>query len=159
MEMVSLLPKSIRQSLTPHRSFLIQVPIAITCCLLIARGLRTVLPMLEAEEHQQECEQELKPAKKSFDYPGAITLAIWISALLSVIDLQDQLGWQHPLVLGIVIVGGCSLVAFLILETWSGGRELLIPLKLLKTQVGAFCAGAVSDISFRNFRPLYVAIP
>lgn len=105
-----------------------------------------MLPVLEEEEGRQQVgiEHELKPVIKAFDYPGAFALAIWISSLLSVIDLQNQLLWGHPLVLSIIVAGLMSLVAFLALETWPGDRELLIPLSLLRTQVGTFCAGAVS---------------
>ena len=60
------------------------------------------------------------------------------------IDLQNQLSWGDPLVLCLIAAGTMALGAFLALEMWPGDRELLIPLKLLRTQVGAFCAGAVS---------------
>lgn len=35
-------------------------------------------------------------------------------------------------------------MAFLILETYPGNRELLMPLQLMRTEIGAFCAGQVS---------------
>ena len=130
------------------RSLLGQVPIATGCCVLIARGLQTFLPILQEEDGRQleESETELKPDVLAFDYPGATTLAIWISSLLIVIDLQNQLSWGHPLVLGITIVGALAILVFLALETYPGNRELLIPLRLLRTEVGAFCAGQVSRV-------------
>lgn len=151
LEMVNnpSLPPSIKWvNVNVCRSFLGQVPIATGCCVLIARGLQTFSPILEEEDEWQleESETELKPDTLAFDYPGAITLAIWISSLLIVIDLQNQLSWGHPLVLGITIIGVLSILAFLVLETYQGNRELLIPLRLLKTEVGAFCAGQVSRV-------------
>ncbi|KAE9370966.1 MFS general substrate transporter [Stipitochalara longipes BDJ] len=130
-------------------SFLGQVPIATGCCVLLARGLQTSLPILEEDEHQsEEYESELKPNVLSFDFPGAITLALGISSFLIVIDLSNQLSWEHPLVLGTTIVGVLSTLAFLALETYPGNRELLIPLRLFKTEVGAFCVGQfVSQIA------------
>ncbi|PMD58769.1 uncharacterized protein K444DRAFT_630453 [Hyaloscypha bicolor E] len=124
-------------------SFLGQVPLATGCCVLLAGGLRTFLPVLKEEDERQheESATDLQPDLLTFDYPGAITLAIWISSLLAVIDLQNQLSWGHPLVLSITIVGVLAILAFLALETYPGNRELLIPLRLLKTEVGAFCAG------------------
>lgn len=130
------------------RSFLCQVPIAAGCCLLLARGLQTSLPKLEGEEEPEgrpeESENELQPVVLSFDFPGAINLAIGISSLLTVIDLRNQLPWEHPLVLSISIVGFLAIVCFIILEAYPGNREPLMPLPLLKTEVGAFCAGQVS---------------
>ncbi|KFY69360.1 hypothetical protein V496_00295 [Pseudogymnoascus sp. VKM F-4515 (FW-2607)] len=116
--------------------FLGQVPIAAACCLLMARSFESMCPKLE----QQEDPQREEPAL-AFDFPGAITLAIAISSLLVVIDLQGSLSWAHPLVQSIVAVGILSTLAFLVFETFPGNRELLMPLKLLKTEIGAFCAG------------------
>ena len=87
---------------------------------------------------------DVKTHVLTFDYSGAITLAVWISSFLAVIDLQNQLSWGHPLVWSIATVGLLALVAFLALETYPGNRELLVPLHLLKTEVGVFCAGQVS---------------
>jgi hypothetical protein len=133
------------------RSFLGQVPIAAGCCVLLARALRTFLPVVEEEGERQddEYETDLKADVLTFDYPGAITLAISISSLLAVINLQNQLSWGHPLVLRIAIVGVLAILTFLALETYPGNRELLIPLRLLKTEVGAFCAGQVSRVLSR----------
>ncbi|TAQ83729.1 hypothetical protein B7494_g7949 [Chlorociboria aeruginascens] len=100
-------------------------------------GLRTLLPKCEEDDEQQP----LRPDGLAFDFPGAITLAIGISSLLTVIDLQNRLSWEHPLILGITIIGGVSILVFLALESYPGNRELLIPLRLLKTEIGAFCAG------------------
>ena len=132
------------------RSFLGQVPIATGCCVLLARALRTFLPAVEEEGERQhdEYETDLKADVLTFDCPGAITLAISISSFLAVIDLQNQLSWEHPLVLSIAIVGVLAILTFLALETYPGNRELLIPLRLLKTEVGAFCAGQVSRVLF-----------
>ncbi|RDL36129.1 Uncharacterized protein BP5553_06741 [Venustampulla echinocandica] len=123
--------------------FLGQVPIAAACCLLIAQSLTVTLPKLEREEEQQrdDSRNEPAPALLAFDFPGAITLAIAISSLLAAIDLQNPLAWGHPLVLSLLIVGILSTLAFLAFETFPGNRELLMPLRLLKTEIGAFCAG------------------
>ncbi|KAG9241502.1 major facilitator superfamily domain-containing protein, partial [Calycina marina] len=126
-------------------SFIGQVPLAVLCCLFIARGLRQNLTKIKDGERQlEEATRELKPSILSFDFTGAITLAIWISSFLAVIDLQNQLSWGHPLVLGIAAVGSLSFVAFAALESYPGNRELLIPLRLLKTEIGAFCLAQVS---------------
>ncbi|KFY33213.1 hypothetical protein V494_07823 [Pseudogymnoascus sp. VKM F-4513 (FW-928)] len=116
--------------------FLGQVPIAAACCLLMARSFEAMRPKAEQEEEQQREQPVL-----AFDFAGAITLAVSISSLLAVIDLQGSLSWKHPLIQGLVVVGVLSTVAFLAFETFPGNRELLMPLKLLKTEIGAFCAG------------------
>ncbi|PBP28722.1 hypothetical protein BUE80_DR000425 [Diplocarpon rosae] len=121
-------------------SFLGQVPFAAVCCLLTARGLRKFLPLLDLED-EQHVTDESKPDFPAFDYPGAITLAIGLTSFLTVIDLQNQLGWAHPLILVTTIVGTLSLFAFLLFETYPGDRQLLIPLRMLRTGVGAFCVG------------------
>jgi len=115
---------------------------------LIARGLKQYQPILKEEEEWQrdESENEPKPPKLWFDFPGAIALAIWISSLLAVIDLQNQHSWGHPLVLSLTILGVLSFLLFLALETFPGNRELLIPLRLLKTEIGAFCVAQVSRV-------------
>lgn len=102
----------------------------------MARSFESMCPKLEQQEDPQREEPVL-----AFDFPGAITLAIAISSLLVVIDLKGSLSWAHPLVQSIVAVGILSTLAFLVFETFPGNRELLMPLKLLKTEIGAFCAG------------------
>lgn len=99
-------------------------------------------PKVEQEEEPQREEPVL-----AFDFPGAITLAIAISSLLVVIDLQGSLSWSHPLVQSLIVIGAISTLAFLVFETFPGNRELLMPLKLLKTEIGAFCAGQVFEFS------------
>lgn len=104
----------------------------------MARSFEVMCPKLEQEEERQPEEPLL-----AFDFPGAITLAIAISSLLAVIDLQGSLSWEHPLIQSLIIAGILSTLAFLAFETFPGNRELLMPLKLLKTEIGAFCAGQV----------------
>ncbi|KAL2067238.1 hypothetical protein VTL71DRAFT_1662 [Oculimacula yallundae] len=122
-------------------SFLGQVPIAIGCCIFLAYSLRPSLNRLSKEHEGQDGEGEdhQKEGLRTFDFPGAIALAIWVTSFLAVIDLQSQLSWGHPLLLGILIISVLAFVAFLAAETYPGNRELLIPLRLLKTEVGAFC--------------------
>ncbi|KAJ5038213.1 uncharacterized protein L3040_007080 [Drepanopeziza brunnea f. sp. 'multigermtubi'] len=135
-------------------SFLGQVPIVAICCLLTARGLQKYLPHVkeeEEEEEEEEYEEEerdsinseaaMKSPTMSFDYPGAIFLAIGMASFLTVIDLQSQLSWGHPVIIGTTSLCVLSVLAFFAFETWPGNRELLIPLRLLKTGVGAYCAG------------------
>lgn len=99
------------------------------------------------EEPQGERQKRLL----SFDYPGAITLAIWVTSFLIIIDVQAELSWTDPLFLSLIIIGVISFLIFLVLETYSGGRELLIPLSLVKTEVGAFCVGQVSATILQPF--------
>ncbi|KAG0644988.1 Vacuolar basic amino acid transporter 1 [Hyphodiscus hymeniophilus] len=129
-------------------SFLGQVPIAICCCMLLARGLQTFLLALDDEDERtlEEPEDDFQPEVLAFDWPGSISLAIWMSSLLTVIDLQNQLTWAHPLVQSITIVGALFSLGFLALEAYPGHREPLIPLRLLKTDVGAFCVGQASCV-------------
>jgi hypothetical protein len=101
----------------------------------------------QMEEPQDERQKRLF----SFDYPGAVTLVIWVTSFLVVIDLQAELSWANPLLLSLIIIGIISFVVFLVLETYSGGRELLIPLSLVKTEVGAFCLGQVSSTILQPF--------
>jgi hypothetical protein len=127
-----------------ERSFVGQVPIAGLCCLLTANGLAGYFPSLTEEDQNERGENKQKSQALAFDFPGAISLAIGVTSLLTVIDVQNRLSWIHPLVLGLSIIGVVSIIAFLILETYPGSRELLIPMRLLKTEIGIFCAGQVS---------------
>ncbi|XMA11303.1 hypothetical protein WAI453_004094 [Rhynchosporium graminicola] len=123
-------------------SFLGQVPIAIGCCIFLSHSLRSSLNITrQHEDRNVEGEGHSKADLQTFDYPGAIALAILVTSLLAVIDLQSQLSWAHPLTLSITIAGVLALSAFLTLELYPGKRELLIPLRLLKTEVGIFCLG------------------
>lgn len=103
------------------------------------------MPELEREEEQQrqDSENEDTLSALAFDFPGVVTLVIATASLLAAIDLQNQLSWGHPVVFGLIIVGILSAVAFVVFETFPGNRELLMPLKLLRTEIGAFCAGQV----------------
>ncbi|CZT00091.1 uncharacterized protein RAG0_08238 [Rhynchosporium agropyri] len=123
-------------------SFLGQVPIALGFCIFLSRSLRSSLNITrQHEDRNVEGEGHSKADLQTFDYPGAIALAILVTSLLAVIDLQSQLSWAHPLTLSITIAGVLALSAFLTLELYPGKRELLIPLRLLKTEVGIFCLG------------------
>lgn len=102
----------------------------------------------EEEQQRQESENEDTPADLAFDFPGAVTLAIATASLLAAVDLQNSLSWGHPVVFGLIIIGILSAIAFLGFETFPGNRELLMPLKLLRTEIGAFCAGQVFRILF-----------
>jgi hypothetical protein len=115
------------------------------------------LPELEREEEQQrqDSDNEDTPAVLAFDFPGVVTLAIATASLLAAIDLQNTLSWGHPLVFSLIILGILSTVAFLIFETFPGNRELLMPLELLRTEIGAFCAGQVLRILFTLCIPLH----
>lgn len=104
----------------------------------MAKSFDAMCPKVEQEEEPQREEPVL-----AFDFPGAITLAIAISSLLAVIDLQGSQSWADPLIQSLVGAGILSTLAFLAFETFPGNRELLMPLKLLKTEIGAFCAGQV----------------
>ncbi|KAJ6789501.1 hypothetical protein PWT90_10671 [Aphanocladium album] len=127
--------------------FLGQVPIAIACGSLIALGANVMWPEPVREDEQlQQFENENTPASLAFDIPGAVTLAIATSSLLAAVDLQASLPWRHPVVFGLIIVGILSTLAFLAFETFPGNRELLMPLKLLRAEIGAFCAGQVLGI-------------
>ena len=72
-----------------------------------------------------------------------MTLAVATTSLLAAIDLQNQFSWGDPIVYSLIIVGTISALAFLASETYPGNRKLLMPLKLLRTEIGAFCAGQV----------------
>jgi hypothetical protein len=118
------------------------VPIAICCCFLITQGLRQYSAKPE-EEEDGLFELTKKPIVLSFDFPGAVVLAIATSLLLSVIDLQEKYSWSEPLVQALFVGAALSIATFLYLETWPGNRQLLIPTRLLKTEIGAFCAGQI----------------
>jgi hypothetical protein len=142
-----------------YRTFLGQIPIATGCCALIARGVKIFLPLLEGADQRQleEPGNEPKQNHLTFDFSGAITLAIGISSLLTVIDLQNQLSWGHPLILSLTIVGTVFISTFLVLEAFPGNRELLMPLRLLKTEIGAFCVGQVRRVLQLYFPMQYLS--
>ena len=119
----------------------------------MTRGLRNFLSEAERDKNSQMEEPRGEHQKRllSFDYPGAVTLAIWVTSFLVVIDVQAGLSWTDPLLLSLIIIGIISFLVFLVLETYSGGRELLIPLSLVKTEVGAFCLGQVSSTILQPF--------
>jgi hypothetical protein len=111
----------------------------------MAKSFEVMRPKVEQQEEPQREQSAL-----AFDFPGAITLAIAISSLLAVIDLQGSMSWSDPLVQSLIVIGAISTLAFLAFETFPGNRELLMPLKLLKTEIGAFCAGQVFELSLRS---------
>lgn len=119
----------------------------------MTRGLRNFLSEADRDKNSQmeEPQGERQRHLLSFDYPGAITLAIWVTSFLVIIDVQAELSWTDPLFLSLIIIGVISFLIFLVLETYSGGRELLIPLSLVKTEVGAFCVGQVSCTILQPF--------
>lgn len=108
---------------------------------------------VQEDEQLQQFGNKNTPANLVFDIPGAVTLAIATSSLLAAVDLQASRSWRHPVVFGLIIVGILSTVAFLAFETFPGNRELLMPLKLLKAEIGAFCAGQVLGILSLWTRP------
>lgn len=108
------------------------------------------------DDQLQEYENEDRSTHLAFDIPGAVTLVIATSSLLAAVDLQASLPWRHPIVFGLIIVGILSTVAFLAIETFPGNRELLMPLTLLRTEIGAFCAGQVLGILCTLRTPLRI---
>lgn len=98
------------------------------------------------EECQNEQRQELEDENTqqlAFDFPGAVTLAIGTASLLAAFDLHNSHSCEDTIVYALLLVGALSAIAFLLFETFPGNRELLMPLRLLRTEIGAFCAGQV----------------
>jgi len=124
-----------------NRTFIGQVPIAILCCFFIAQGLRN--NSSDSHEEDSLLDNLKRPTILCFDFPGALALAVAVTLLLSVIDLQSKWSWTDPLVQALFVGAALSIATFLYLETWPGNRELLIPTRLLRTEIGAFCAGQI----------------
>lgn len=138
------------------RLFLGQVPIAVACGLLIASVLS---PELEKYEDQgSETEDEETQGGLAFDFPGAVTLAIATASLLAAVDLNNSHSWEHPIVFGLLMTGLMSALAFICFEAFPGNRELLMPLRLLRTEIGAFCAGQVRQTVFTRSSLIFISV-
>ncbi|CEJ91340.1 hypothetical protein VHEMI07058 [[Torrubiella] hemipterigena] len=139
--------------------FLGQVPIAIACGALIASVLLPK-PQERENERRQELEEE-NTQHLAFDFPGAVTLAIATASLLAAFDLHNSHSCEDAIVYALLLVGALSAIAFLLFETFPGNRELLMPLRLLRTEIGAFCAGQLlivaSGYGFVSQIPPYFA--
>ncbi len=119
-------------------SFIGQVPIAVLCCLLIRWSLEAILTTVNRDFVITE--SVTKSSLLNFDFPGALSLAIAVTSFLVIFDLKTSLAWSHVLVRASLITGLLSILVFFVVETHTGKRKPLIPLWLLRTEVGAFCA-------------------
>ncbi|MER5394610.1 MDR family MFS transporter [Saccharopolyspora sp. NPDC002686] len=89
--------------------FLINLPIGLAACLLVALLLKV-------------------PAKRvqhRVDFGGAITLVLFVFPLLVVAENGREWGWASPLSIGLFALGGIGLVLFLLVERRVGDSALL----------------------------------
>ncbi|MEN6337203.1 MAG: DHA2 family efflux MFS transporter permease subunit [Phycisphaerales bacterium] len=63
-------------------------------------------------------------AGRPFDPAGASTMATALASLLFVLSKGEDLGWRHPLILGLIGVAACSGVAFVLIERRSSHPAL-----------------------------------
>jgi EmrB/QacA subfamily drug resistance transporter len=80
--------------------FLVQAPLALIA-LLVAIPIMHETPRMERER---------------IDYPGALTLAAATVAALLGLSVGSQIGWTHPLVLGLFAVAPVAAAAFVVIE-------------------------------------------
>jgi EmrB/QacA subfamily drug resistance transporter len=91
--------------------FLVQAPLALVA-LLVAIPILHETPRMEREP---------------IDYPGALTLAAATVAALLGLSVGSQVGWTHPLVLGLFAVAPFAAAAFVAIERRA--EHALLPLR------------------------------
>jgi EmrB/QacA subfamily drug resistance transporter len=91
--------------------FLVQAPLALVA-LLVAIPILHETPRMEREP---------------IDYPGALTLAAATVAALLGLSVGSQVGWTHPLVLGLFAVAPLAAAAFVAIERRA--EHPLLPLR------------------------------
>ncbi|GAA4544698.1 MFS transporter [Pseudonocardia xishanensis] len=107
--------------------FLVNVPIGLVALAVVAKVLN--VPHVK------------RPHK--IDWPGALTLAIFLVPLLIVAEQGREWGWGSDRALGCYIVGAIGLVLFLLCERGIGD-DALIPLRLFRN--GVFSLTSVAGI-------------
>lgn len=104
--------------------------------------------------------EQREPRKVKIDYAGALTFTVGVTALLfGLATGGQQFAWNSPLLIGLLIVAGISLVLFFIIE--KRAEEPLVPLKLFRirdiaySNVASFLASALL-IGLTSYLPLFV---
>ncbi|TYA11787.1 MFS transporter [Paenibacillus faecis] len=104
--------------------------------------------------------EQREPRKVKIDYAGALTFTVGVTALLfGLATGGQQIAWNSPLLIGLLIVAGISLVLFFIIE--KRAEEPLVPLKLFRirdiaySNVASFLASALL-IGLTSYLPLFV---
>ncbi|WP_334074712.1 MULTISPECIES: MDR family MFS transporter [Paenibacillus] len=117
-------------------------------------GLVSVIFIIKYLKEQRE------PRKVKIDYAGALTFTVGVTALLfSLATGGQQFAWNSPLLIGLLVVAGISLILFFIIE--KRAEEPLVPLKLFRirdiaySNVASFLASALL-IGLTSYLPLWV---
>ncbi|WP_232661124.1 MFS transporter [Pseudonocardia sp. TRM90224] len=100
--------------------FLVNVPLGVIALAVVARVLN--VPHM--------------PRKHRIDWPGALTLAVFLVPLLIVAEQGREWGWSSANALICYAVGAVGLVLFLLAER-AYGDDALLPLRLFRTRVFA----------------------
>lgn len=104
--------------------------------------------------------EQREPRKIKIDYAGALTFTVGVTALLfGLATGGQQFAWNSPLLIGLLVVAGISLVLFFIVE--KRAEEPLVPLKLFRirdiaySNIAGFLASALL-IGLTSYLPLWV---
>lgn len=92
---------------------------------------------------------EAPPRSGRVDYAGIFTLVGWIVPLLLALTFVTELGWTHPLILGMLIGAAAMLALFLVVE--AKAQNAILPLTLFRNRVFAVSAVVVFLVSVCMF--------
>ncbi|KAF4637899.1 hypothetical protein G7Y89_g191 [Cudoniella acicularis] len=107
------------------------------------RCLKTIAPPSTEEQPAFDgIENQEKPGMFSFDFGGLLSITGVIASILAAIELKKTSAWGDSAVLVAVAAGALSTIMFLTFESLIA-KKPLIPLWLLKTEVGLFCIGQI----------------
>lgn len=123
--------------------FFINIPVGLCMTAVAARVLRP----------------DRQALGQPFDPAGASTMAVALASLLFVLSKGADLGWRHPLILGLIGVAACSGVAFILIERRSPHPALDLTLFRNRTFTASvlaayLCYLSTASISF--LMPFYL---
>ncbi|EJT97595.1 vacuolar amino acid permease [Dacryopinax primogenitus] len=128
-------------------AFLIQIPFLV---------LSYVIVLFKVTIHLPSQAQSLSEKIKRIDYLGSLTLVLAVGCSLLGISLNtsEELPWTHPAVWGLLLAGGTSTVAFVVVEKWVAPQPVM-PLRLLVRRNPFFVALTNLLVSISAFSGLY----
>ncbi len=126
--------------------FLINVPLSALALFVIVRTL-----------HIPRTSRFVK-----IDYWGLFTLILAVAPLLLVIEQGQEWGWTSPLIMGLAVMAGAGIVAFVLAER-AAGDDALIPFRMFRNTTVSVSTGVNFIMGFAMFGglaglPLYLQI-
>jgi len=128
-------------------AFLIQIPILFISYFIVLFKVNVKLPTVP---------QTALEKIKRIDYLGSLTLVLAVGCSLLGISLNtsEELPWSHPAVWGLLVAGGISAVAFVLVEKYVAVQPVM-PMRLFTRRTPFFVAMTNLFVSISAFSGLY----